>query len=240
MKIINAKVYTIEEITQEDLNNLALERNTLVQENEELKSQLRGTTHCFDEEEHNRLKEEITNLSKDVDMWNAKYNDMFDENRMLKEALEAKSYCKYANKCDELNDCSREEYEDMANANTKLSAENYDLQEENQELKKQLEECQLQNTDLRADIMIQKQAIPNKLIKDKSFYDLYDMPTYEDLLTQQKEFIKWLENEIHTIEITYSQINGNYGLMNEKLEALKEILNKYKEIIGVSDENTIK
>ena len=106
MKIINAKVYTIEEITQEDLNNLALERNTLVQENEELKSQLRGTTHCFDEEEHNKLKEEITNLSKEIDMWNSKYNDMFDENRMLKEALETKSYCKYANKCDELDDCS--------------------------------------------------------------------------------------------------------------------------------------
>lgn len=57
-------------------------------ENEELKSQLRGTTHCFDEEEHNRLKEEITNLSKDLDMWNAKYNDMFDENRELKKQLE--------------------------------------------------------------------------------------------------------------------------------------------------------
>ena len=57
-------------------------------ENQELKSQLRGTTHCFDEEEHNRLKEEITNLSKDVDMWNAKYNDMFDENRMLKKQVE--------------------------------------------------------------------------------------------------------------------------------------------------------
>ena len=38
-------------------------------------------------EEHNKLKEEITNLSKDVDMWNAKYNDMFDENRGLKEIL---------------------------------------------------------------------------------------------------------------------------------------------------------
>ena len=57
-------------------------------ENQELKSQLRGTTHCFDEEEHNKLKEEITNLSKDVDMWNAKYNDMFDENRMLKKEVE--------------------------------------------------------------------------------------------------------------------------------------------------------
>ena len=60
----------------------------LQQENAELKSQLRGTTHCFDEEEHLKLKEEITNLSKDVDMWNAKYNDMFDENRMLKKQLE--------------------------------------------------------------------------------------------------------------------------------------------------------
>lgn len=55
---------------------------------EELKSILRGTTHCFDEEEHNKLKEEITNLSKDVDMWNAKYNDMFDENKMLKKQVE--------------------------------------------------------------------------------------------------------------------------------------------------------
>ena len=57
-------------------------------ENQELKSQLRGTTHCFDEEEHNKLKEEITNLSKEIDMWNAKYNDMFDENRMLKKRIE--------------------------------------------------------------------------------------------------------------------------------------------------------
>lgn len=59
-----------------------------IKENEELKSILRGTTHCFDEEEHNKLKEEITNLSKDLDMWNAKYNDMFDENRELKKQLE--------------------------------------------------------------------------------------------------------------------------------------------------------
>lgn len=99
-------------MTREDyINTLELDNAELRKENEELKSQLRGTTHCFDEEEHNKLKEEITNLSKEIDMWNAKYNDMFDENRMLKEALETKSYCKYANKCDELDDCSREEYE---------------------------------------------------------------------------------------------------------------------------------
>ena len=40
------------------------ENMLLKKENQELKSQLRGTTHCFDEEEHNRLKEEIRQLKK--------------------------------------------------------------------------------------------------------------------------------------------------------------------------------
>ena len=79
-------------MTDKELNSHDLARETeivkLQEENEKLKSQLRGTTHCFDEEEHNKLKEEITNLSKDVDMWNAKYNDMFDENIMLKKQVE--------------------------------------------------------------------------------------------------------------------------------------------------------
>lgn len=222
MKIINAKVYTIEEITQEDLNNLALERNTLVQENEELKSQLRGTTHCFDEEEHNRLKEEITNLSKDVDMWNSKYNDMFDENKRLKEALETKSYCKYANKCDELDDCSREEYEDMANANTRLKVENYDLEEENEKLKKQLED---KTEDYRR-------------MKD-NFDSKVDVLTEID--TQQKEFIDWLECEVNDYKCKNPLIVENfctqYDIREIETDLLVKILNKYKEIIGVSDEN---
>ena len=105
------------------------------------------------------------------------------------------------------------------------------------ELKKQLEECQLQNTDLRADIMIQKQAIPNKLIKDKSFYDLYDMPTYEDLLTQQKEFINYLESWKENEEYCYLASNP---IDRCRKDIYKEVLQKYKEIIGVLDENTIK
>ena len=209
MKIINAKVYTIEEITQEDLNNLALERNALVQENEELKSQLRGTTHCFDEEEHKKLKEEITNLSKEIDMWNAKYNDMFDENKRLKEALEAKSYCKYANKCDELNDCSREEYEDMSNANVRLNVENYDLKEENQKLKKQLENCYCNRTDCSG------------RIKDSKVYD----SLVQKVETQQKEFIKYLEDLIkkHEAAVEASKL---------LIDFYKGILQKYKSIIG--------
>lgn len=92
-----------------------------------------------------------------------------------------------------------------------------DLLKENQELKKQLE-------DANEKIILLQASEP--------------MLNYKKALeeTQQKEFIKYLEDKIRIIETTFSQINGNYGLMNEKLEALKEILQKYKEIIGASDE----
>ena len=52
-------------MTREDyINTLELDNAELRKENEELKSQLRGTTHCFDEEEHNKLKEENQELKK--------------------------------------------------------------------------------------------------------------------------------------------------------------------------------
>lgn len=114
-----------------------------------------------------------------------------------------------------------------------------ELSKENQELKRQLEEYQLQNINLRADIMIQKMASPNELIKDKTFYNLYDMPTYEELLVQQKEFIKYLEDEI-------KQINPKIlddGELNLRLDDIKytqyliykEVLQKYRSIIGGND-----
>lgn len=112
--------------------------------------------------------------------------------------------------------------------------------EETKELKKQLEEYKLQNINLRADIMIKKMALPNELIKDKTFYDLYDMPTYEELLAQQKEFIKYLEDEIKFYKNKDSymvvHIHGSYDLNDIELKLLEEILQKYKSIIGVSDE----
>ena len=105
-------------------------------------------------------------------------------------------------------------------------------QEEIRQLKKQLEEYQLQNIDLRADIMIQKKAFPNKLIKDKTFYDLYDMPTYEDLLNQQKEFINYINTYIELLK-------DKPDLVEEgQKDVLEEILQKYKSIIGdVKNEN---
>lgn len=36
----------------------------LIKENQELKSQLKGTTHCFDEEEHEKLKKQLEERTK--------------------------------------------------------------------------------------------------------------------------------------------------------------------------------
>ena len=72
------------------------------------------------------------------------------------------------------------------------------LGQENQELKKQLEECQLQNFNLREDIILKKMSFPNKEIKDKSFLELYDMPSYEDL---KKENQRLKETIIKAIEL---------------------------------------
>ena len=107
---------------------------------------------------------------------------------------------------------------------------------ENQELKKQLEEYQLQNINLREDVMIQKIAFPDKLIKDKTFYNLYDMLTYEELLAQQKEFIKYLEDGIEKATTNPYTKLSEYGM--NRIHIYNEILQKYKEIIGdVKNEN---
>lgn len=215
-------------MTDKELNrhNLAreIEIVKLQEENEELKSQLRGTTHCFDEEEHKKLKEEITNLSKDVDMWNKKYNDMFDENKRLKEALETKLYCKYANKCNEIYDCSREEYEDMANANMRLHVEN-------QELKKQLENCYCNRTDCSG------------RIKDSKKYD----SLIQAQEVQQKEFINYLQKEINQYasyveaidSICTSIYSSDYDNSKIKLAIYKEILQKYKEITQTKSDKSV-
>lgn len=177
----------------------------LIKENAELKSQLRGTTHCFDEEEHNKLKEEITNLSKDVDMWNDKYNDMFDENRMLKKQLEEwEHHLK----------CSKE----MLDIQGKKG--NYDYDEYMLGLYNGMEYI----------IALFETREPNYINgKDVEF---------TNNKTQQKEFIKWLEDEINKLK---EQIK-NYDIWHEvgtdinflifKKQFYLEILQKYKNIIG--------
>ena len=78
------------------------------------------------------------------------------------------------------------------------------LKKENQELKKQLEER----------------------ISESSYFD---MITDENISNknQQKEFIEYLENEIKEYDEVVEK-----GFYFERYKCLKEILSKYKEIIG--------
>lgn len=51
---------------------------------------------------------------------------------------------------------------------------------------------------------------------------------------QQKEFINYLEDEIHSCEAVSDLLFNS----NKEMKVYKEILSKYQEILGVSDENS--
>ena len=55
------------------------------------------------------------------------------------------------------------------------------------------------------------------------------------LLRQQKKFIKYLEDEINNITTQYSQVNGSYFLLNDKIKMFESVLQKYKEIVNGSE-----
>lgn len=105
------------------------------------------------------------------------------------------------------------------------------LIKENQKLKKQVEE----NKDNY-----------NCLLKQKEQFE-YIMSKQVDYQGQQKEFINYLEDKIYSIEPKGTGINYNCEYDSEedyvmamqeqsRLNTLKEILQKYKSIIGVEDE----
>ena len=87
------------------------------------------------------------------------------------------------------------------------------LLKENQELKKQLEDAN--------EKIILLQASEPMLNYKKAVEE-----------TQQKEFIKYLEDEIEDCELTSDLIFNH----NKEMKIYKEILQKYKEIIGAEDD----
>lgn len=110
---------------------------------------------------------------------------------------------------------------------TQIHNESVEIQKENQELKKQVKECYCNRTDC------------SSRIKDSKKYD----SLVQAQEAQQKEFIKFLEDEIYSIEPKGTSINYNCEYDSEedyvmamqeqsRLNTLKEILQKYKEIIG--------
>ena len=86
------------------------------------------------------------------------------------------------------------------------------LEQDNAELKKQLKYCYCNRTDCSG------------RIKDSKVYD----SLVQKVETQQKEFIKYLEDEIHSCEVVSDLLFNS----NKEMKVYKEILQKYKEIIG--------
>lgn len=98
-----------------------------------------------------------------------------------------------------------------------------DLSKENQELKKQLEELEKENFNLRENIYINKISFSSE---GKNIKELIEMPTYEDLINQQKEFIEYINAYIELLK-------DKPDLVEEgQKDILEEILSKYKKIIG--------
>lgn len=105
-----------------------------------------------------------------------------------------------------------------------LSLKNDWFEKENQELKKQLEETK----NLLKEVLAQVQDTDDAFSRERGFMQ-YKINGYK---TQQKEFIKYLEDEIHSCEAVSNLLFNS----NKEMKVYKEILQKYREIIGVSDE----
>lgn len=102
-----------------------------------------------------------------------------------------------------------------------------DLIKENQELKKQLENCYCNRTDC------------SSRIKDSKKYD----SLVQKVESQQKEFIAWLERQIENIRNEIEENRGlNFNSQREKERltlkhnVLSQVLSKYEEITGVKDD----
>ena len=155
-----------------------------------------------------KLIEEIKSLEKQLEYLRSGeyYNQLRFENEMLQQVVDT-------------NGVPSEVYEyiDCTHRNTELL-------EENQELKKQLTTYQILYRDCKVD-------------------NLKNISKIEEMENQQKEFISYLESEIYSIEPKGTGINYNCEYDSEedyinameeqsKLNILKEVLSKYKSIIG--------
>lgn len=110
----------------------------------------------------------------------------------------------------------QEDRNQWINQFTKTHNKSIEIQEKNQELKKQLEKYETYFNRFF--------KLNNKTYDGKIILELLDKNE-----TQQKEFIKYLEDEIQNCEAVSDLLFNS----NREMKVYKEILQKYKEIIGV-------
>ena len=66
----------------------------------------------------------------------------------------------------------------------------------------------------------------NLMITDneKQSIKVVEVPSIKKLFDEKQRLISFLEDKVKDIKTMYSQINGDYGLMNDKLNAFQEVL----------------
>ena len=110
--------------------------------------------------------------------------------------------------------------------------------EEVKELKKQLEYLRSGEyyNQLRFERDMLQYVVDNGKVsqEDKEFIDMTHRNT--ELLEQQQEFIKYMNKTIEELECDDFDDEEMKGYLIQRIDTFKEILQKYKEIIGVSNE----
>lgn len=137
-------------------------------------------------------------------------------NLKIIERLKNNQYCPYDKKCGQLYECTKEEYQNMCNANTKLSLEN-------QELKKQLEEY-------KKKLMIATKMEIKEIDKNIFVGIDYFQNKCSNYEVQQKEFIKYLEEKRDKCLTFYEKTECAYAY-----DVFKVVLSKYKEINHIEE-----
>lgn len=131
---------------------------------------------------------------------------------------------------DELADYCKEASKTIS----EIDCKNRMLDKENQELKKQLEYLRSGEyyNQLRFENKMLQDIVDNGEVskEDREFIDCTHRNT--ELLEQQQEFVKYMENIIKELECDDYDDEEMRAYLFQRIDTFKEILTKYKEIIG--------
>ena len=107
--------------------------------------------------------------------------------------------------------------------------------EEAKELKKQLEELKSTNK------VLSEELTKDKILKQDCLTTCCGIPIGDiaKLINQQKEFIEYMNKTIEELECDDTDDEEMKGYLIQRIDTFKEILSKYKEIIGISNENNM-
>ena len=103
-----------------------------------------------------------------------------------------------------------------------------ELQNQNQELKKQLEEYKATNE------VLSHELTKDKLLQQDCLTTCCGIPIGDipKLITQQKEFIEYMNKTIEELEYDDVDDEEMKGYLIQRIDTFKEILQKYRSIIG--------